>query len=184
MSSKKTKSNPRLCPVKEHKSHLCRETGKWNQFSSLSLSTTKAAPHYQMLAIHTAFYLSFYILPRDLQGRLRSCKILNSTVSCGLVGSFISSYPSMSRNPIQSHYAPGRDIQCLLALSYQWRRCFGSLKSFQSRVTITANTNVLLWPSIHLNFINTGQDGIRLSLKNCNMVLSYVLDPPVNQKAL
>ena len=71
------------------------------------------------LLIHTAFYLSFYILPKDLQGWLRSCKILNRTVSCEFVGGFISSYPSMSRDPIQSHYAPGRDIQRLLALSYQ-----------------------------------------------------------------
>ena len=148
------------------------------------MSTTKNALHYQMLVIHTAFYLSFYILHRDLQGWLRSYKILNRTVSCELLGGFISSYPSMSRDPIQSHYAPSRDIQCLLALSYRWRRCFGSLKSFQSRLTITAYTNVLLWPSIHLNFINTGQDGIHLSLKNCSMVLSYMLDPPVNQTAL
>jgi len=137
-----------------------------------------------MLVIHIAFYLSFYILPRDSQGWLRSYKILNRTVSCELVGSFISSYPSKSRDPIQSHYAPGRDIQCLLALSYQWRHCFGSLKGFQSQMTITANTNILLWPCIRLNFINTGQDGIHLSLKNCSMVLSYVLDPPVNQTAL
>jgi len=137
-----------------------------------------------MLVIHIAFYLSFYIFPRDLQGWLRSYKILNRTVSCELVGGFISSYPSMSRDTMQSHYAPARDIQHLLALSYQWRHCFGSLKSLQSCLTITANTNVLLWPSIHLNFIKTGQDGIHLSLKNCSMVLSYVLDPSVNQKTL
>ena len=184
MSGKKANNNPRLCPVKKHTSHLCSDTGARSQFSSPSLSTTKTAPHYQMLVIHTAFYLSFYILPRDPQGWLRSYKILNRTVSGELVGGFISSYPSMSRDPIQSHYAPGRDIKRLLALSYQWRHCFGSLKGFQSHLTITANTNILLWPTIHLNFINTGQDGIHLSLKNCSMVLSYVLDPPVNQTAL
>jgi len=165
MSAKKANNNLRLCLVKKHKSHLRSDTGARNQFSSLSLSTTKTAPHYQMLVNHTAFHLSFYILPRDSQEWLRSYKILNRTVSCELVGSFISSHPSMSRDPIQSHYAPGRDIQRLLALSYQWRHCFGSLKGFQSHLTITANINILLWPSIRLNFINTGQDGIHLSLK-------------------
>jgi len=113
MSGKKANNNPRLCHIKKHKSHLCSDNGDRNQFSSLSLSTTKTAPHYQMLVIHTAFYLSFYTLPTDSQGWLRSYKILNRTVSCELVGSFISSYPSMSRDPIQSHDAPGRDIQHL-----------------------------------------------------------------------
>ena len=62
---------------------------------------------------------------------------------------------------------PGRDvIQRILALSYQWRRCFGSLKGFQSRLTIRANTNILLSPNIRLNFIYTGQDVIYLSLEN------------------
>ena len=55
------------------------------------------------------------------------------------------------------------------ALSYQWRH-FGSLKEFQGRLTIRANTNIFLWPSIHLIFINTGQDGIHLSLKDCTML--------------
>jgi len=183
LSGKKANNNPRLCHVKKHESHLCSGNGARNQFSSLSVSTTKTVPQYQMLVIHTAFYLSFYILPRDSQGWLRSYKILNRTVACELVGGSISSYPSMFRDPIQSHYAPGRDIQCLLALSYQWRSCFGSLKGFQSHLTIATNTNILLWPSIHLNFISTGQDGTPQPA-NCSMVLSYVLDPPVNQTAL
>ena len=55
------------------------------------------------------------------------------------------------------------------ALSYQWRH-FGRLKGLQSRLTIRANTNVFLWPSISLIFINTGQDGIYLSLKDCTML--------------
>jgi hypothetical protein len=56
---------PGLCLVKGQKSALCIQTGAGNQFSSLSLSTTKTTPHYQMLVIHPAFCLSFYVLPRD-----------------------------------------------------------------------------------------------------------------------
>jgi hypothetical protein len=57
-----------------------------------------------MLVIHPAFYLSFYVLPWDTQERLRSNRLLNRTVSCKLVGDFISSYPSMSRGSTYSHY--------------------------------------------------------------------------------
>jgi hypothetical protein len=46
---------------------------------------------------------------------------------------------------------------------------FGSLKGFQSRLTTRASTNVFLWPSICLKFMNRGQDVIYLSLKNCSL---------------
>ena len=89
--------------------------------------------------------LSSYILPRDPQGWLRSIKLWYRTVSCRLVGDFFSSYPSMSRDPIQPHCVPGRDIiQCLLTLSYQWRRCFGGVKGYQSCLTVRANTHIFL----------------------------------------
>ena len=128
---------------------LCSWTTVQNQFLSLSLSTTKTSPPSQMLVILPALYLSSYILPRDPQGWLRSNKLLNRTISCGLVGNLIPSYPSMSTDPIQPYGVPGRDtIQHLLALLYQWRRRFGSLKSFQSRLAIRANTNIFLWPNI------------------------------------
>jgi len=39
--------------------------------------------------IHPTFYLSSYILPRDLQGRLRFHKLWNRTVSCKLVDNLI-----------------------------------------------------------------------------------------------
>jgi hypothetical protein len=82
------------------------------------------------LSIHGLFF--FYILPRDPQRRLRSNKLSNTTVSCDSVPDFVSSYPSMSRYPIQHHGEPSRDIiQRLLALSHQLRR-FGSPKSCQS----------------------------------------------------
>jgi hypothetical protein len=87
-----------------------------------------------MLVFHPAFYFSSYILPRNPQERLRSNKPLNRTVSCEIVGDFISSHAGMARDSIQPHSVPGRDIdQSLLALSHQGRR-FGSLKRFQSRL--------------------------------------------------
>ena len=77
----------------------------------------------------------------------------------------------MSRNPVEPHSVPPvtDTIQHLLALLYQWRCCFGSLKSFQSRLTVRTNINIFLWPNIHLNFINTLQDSIYLSLRDCGM---------------
>ena len=38
----------------------------------------------------------------------------------------------------------GNVIQCFLALSHQWG-CFGSLKGFQSHLTVRANTNIRGW---------------------------------------
>ena len=102
-----------------------------------------------------AFYLSSCFLPRDVQGRLRSNKLLNWTVSCKLVGNLISSNPNMSMNPIQPHSVLGGDIiRFLLALSYQWS-CFVSPKSFQSHLAVKANTNIFLLPNVQLNFIVT-----------------------------
>jgi len=167
MSGKEAKNNPGLCLVKGQQPGLSSRTRAWNQFLSLSLSTTKTSPPCQMLVIHPVFYLSSCILPRDPQEWLRSYNVLNRTISCELVSDFISLYTNMSRDPIHPHSMPGRDTQCLLALLYQWRRCFGSLNCFQSRLAVTANTHIFLWSNIHLNFINTGQDGIYLNLKNC-----------------
>ena len=75
------------------------------------------------------------ILPRDPKGLLRSNKPLSGSTPCELVSDFVSTYPGMSRDPVQPHAVPTRNIiQCLLALLYQWRRCFGSLKCFQSHL--------------------------------------------------
>ena len=41
---------------------------------------------YQILVIHSAFYLSFYVLLRNPQGQPRSYQTLNKTISCKLVG--------------------------------------------------------------------------------------------------
>ena len=119
-----------------------------------------------MLVAHLAFCRPFYVLRRDPQGGLRPYELLNRTVTCELVRDFISLYPSMSRDPIRSYCVPGRDIiESLLEISYQWRRCCGSLKNFQSRMNNRENTDIFLWTNIHLNFINTSQDGIYFGLK-------------------
>jgi hypothetical protein len=71
MSGKKAKNKPWLCPVKGQKSGLCSWTGVRNQFSNLSLSTTRTTSHYQMLVIHTALYLTFMFCletPKDSSG--------------------------------------------------------------------------------------------------------------------
>jgi hypothetical protein len=46
-------------------------------------------------------------------------------------------------------------MQRLLALTYQRRR-LGSLKRFQSRLAIRADTDVFLWPILGFNFMSAG----------------------------
>jgi len=126
-----------------------------------------ATPHYQMLLIHTAFiFLLIFCLetPSDGSGPTQW-----KEVSCELVGDFISSYSSRSRDAIQPHSVSGSDIiQRSLPLSHQWGRCFDSLQDFQSRLAVGAHTEVFLWPCFRLNFIDTGHDGMHRSLKNCS----------------
>ena len=141
-SSKKANNDPVLCPIKGQKPSVGIWTGSRNYFSSLSLSITKTLPPCAVLANQPTPYLSSYILPSDSQGWLRSNKLLNRTVSCKLVGDFVSLYPSVFRDPIQPHCMLGRDIiQHLLALLNQWRHCSGNLWSFQSRLAVGANTH-------------------------------------------
>ena len=121
VSSKETGNNPELCPVKGQQSGLNIWSRAQNHLLSLSVSTDKSPPHYHMLVIYPTFYLFPYILPRNCQGQLLSNKMVNCSVSCKLVGDFISSYPRMSRDPKQSHSMLGGNvIQRLLALLYQW----------------------------------------------------------------
>jgi len=87
---------------------------------------------------------------------------LNSAISCELVSNLISSYPRIFRYPKQLHSMLGGNvIQCLLALLYQRGQYFGTLKGFESHLTVRAYTIVFLWSSVHLNFIGTGQDSVR-----------------------
>jgi hypothetical protein len=116
----------------------------------------KDTPQCQVLVLNPAFHPS-YILRRDPQERLKSNKPLNRTVPSQLVGHFISSHSGMPRDPIWPHSVSSKDIvERLLALSYHLRRCFGSLKRFQSRLAIGANANKVLWPVLSFNFMTTG----------------------------
>jgi hypothetical protein len=125
-------SSPGLCPTEGQKPGLYSWTRARSQFLSLSLGTDKTPLHYHMLVIYPALYLSHYILPTDPQVRLRSNKLMKSTISCGFVGNFISSYPQSMPG--------GNVIQRHLALLYQWRRCFSNRKGFQNRLTVGAST--------------------------------------------
>jgi len=52
---------------------------------------------------------------------------------CELFGDFISSHLGMTRDPVQPHSVPGRDvIQCLLALSYQGRLVLAGWSAFRA----------------------------------------------------
>ena len=143
-------NGPGLCPFEGQTFGLW--TRARNQFFSLSLGTEKSPPHYHMLVIYPAFYLS-HILPRDPQVWFRSKRLVNNIVSCELVGNFISSYPRMTRDPKHPHSMPGGNvIQRHLALLYQWWRCISSLKGFQNRLTVRASTYfsdlVFVWISL------------------------------------
>jgi len=130
---------------------------------SLSLGADKT-PATLPYAGCPALYLSSYSLPRDLQGQFRSSILLNSTVSCELVAISFPHTPECPWTQNSPYYATWKCHSVLFALSHQWG-CFGSLKGFQSHLTVRANTNIFLSPSICLNFLSTGQDSIYLDLK-------------------
>jgi len=65
MSSNQANNNPGLCPIEGQWSSPCSQVRARDQFSSLSLCTTRTTLQYQMLFFHPAFHLSSYILPRD-----------------------------------------------------------------------------------------------------------------------
>ena len=78
------------------------------------------------LTIQRCIFLLMFFLetPKDGSG---PANILNRTVSCELVGDFVSSYPSLSRGPVQPHSLPGRGIiRRLLALLFQWTNIPGA----------------------------------------------------------
>jgi hypothetical protein len=104
-----------------------------------------------MLVLHPAFQLLLFILPRDPQKGLWPNKPLTRTTPCEPVSDLVSSHSCMAWDPIWPYGMPGRDtIQLLLALAYQRRRCLGSLKRFQSRLAIRADTEVFLWSGMHV----------------------------------
>ena len=125
----------------------------------------------------TIFWLSIqwliffpYVLPGDPQGRLRSNKMVKSTISCELVGQFRFLVPQHVQGPKKHHRMLGGNvIQRISVLLHQWRRCSNGLKGFQSRLAATANTNIFLWSNIRLNLVSTDQDIVDFGLENCSV---------------
>ena len=147
VSSKEASNNRGLHPVEGQWPSLNSRTRAWDQVSSLSVSTGKTLPHCHVLVVHPAFYIFSYILPRDVQARFWSGKLVNSSSAWELISSFISMHLRVSGDLKQSDRMLGGNVQCLLALLYQWGCCFGSLKAFQSCLTVRANTDIFLWSS-------------------------------------
>ena len=84
MSGKKASNDRGLCAIKGQLSVRCSPARARNQFSSLSLSTTRSRPPCQTLVIHPAFNLIIDILTIGHQGRLRSCLLVNRIASYDL----------------------------------------------------------------------------------------------------
>ena len=58
--------------------------------------------------------------------------VLNLRIGPGFI------FESVVNFSVAIFHVPGRVIiQCFLALLYQWRHCFGSLKGFQIQLTIS-----------------------------------------------
>jgi hypothetical protein len=56
-----------------------------------------------------------------------------------------------------------------LAMLYNWGLCFGSLKSFQRRLALRVNNNVILWSNINKNLKCIDQDGVHLGLETLSI---------------
>ena len=121
-----------------------------------------------MLFINPLLFLLTFFL--ETPKAVRSNKLLNTSFPCDPISNFISTHPQMSGDPEHFHRMLGGSVvQRLLAPLYQWGRCFGSLKSFQNRLTVRTHTNVFFWSNVHLNFVSTGQDNKFLGLENCRI---------------
>jgi len=101
-SGKKAGNDLGLCPVKGKLSGLCSWARARNQFSSLSLSTTRTMTHCQMLVIHRLFNVIIDILPRDPKGWLRSHNFWVEPPLASLLGISIPHTPASPG----THYSP------------------------------------------------------------------------------
>ena len=111
-------NNPGLCPVKVQNSGLCIQTGAWNHFSSLSLSTTKIVPHYQMLAINPTFCFPFYALPRGPKDGSDCTNFWTVESLTSLSAVSFPCTPASTETQYSSTVSRGEVNQRLLALSY------------------------------------------------------------------
>ena len=116
---------------------------------------------------HFIFFLIFCL--RDLQGQFMTKQLVNSSFFFQLVSNFISAYPSVWGPGTVPQNAGWKCHSMPFSSVVPVGTFFAKLKCYQSRLTITAYTNVFLWCNIHMNFIFTGQDGMYLGLENCSI---------------
>ena len=161
MSSTEVNKNPGLYPLKDSSLVLAVRLGPEINFRACLLSTGKIPPHFHTLVANPAKNLFSRFLSRDPQRRFRSKKPGEQFPPLWAHRQFHFRLPQNVRVP--ETVLGGNAFQRLLALLYLWGRCFGSLKTFQSCLTVRTNTNVSLCSGIHLNFISTGQDSIHLA---------------------
>jgi hypothetical protein len=100
-----------------------------DQFSRMSVCTTRTTPQHHMLVFHPGFYISSYILPREPKERLRSDKPLNITYPRESVGDFISSQSGMPRDPTRPHGVPVNSVFTQLRYISLFATCFGFYKT-------------------------------------------------------
>ena len=105
-----------------------------------------------MLVVHPAFYLFYYILPKDPPRLVPVQQIGEQSLSCELVCNFISMHTRMSKDPKQSQNV--------------WCNChsipFGTVVCTNGDVVLAAST-------VRMNFMHTDQGGIYLGLENSSI---------------
>lgn len=95
VSSKKA-NNPRLHPIKGQDCILLKD--KINSRARLWV-LVKPCHSVKWWLIKPTLYIVFYIWPRNSQGQLWSDRLMNGTLPCKLISTFISTYSRISRDP-------------------------------------------------------------------------------------
>jgi hypothetical protein len=110
VSGEKSRHSPGLSPIKGQKFLLGYQTGPGDELLSLSWDVAKATSSGTVLVKQPATESFLNFSPRDTQGRLRSKKSHNRAAPREPIGDLISTYSSVSRDPKEPYYIPGRDV--------------------------------------------------------------------------
>jgi len=87
--------------------------------------------------------------------------MVTTSLQCRLISADFTTCPRMSMYQVQWHRMKGENVILrLLAALYQWRRCFGSLKGFQSCLIVREDTDLFFWSNVCLDFVTTGKYSI------------------------
>ena len=109
MSSNKARYYPCMHLIKGQHPSLSSMIMPRDQFLSLSVSALKILSQRHVLVNKPTLDRFLYILPSHSQGWFWFNKLVNRTVSCELIGSFIFTYPKISGDP-QSHRMVGGNV--------------------------------------------------------------------------